>query len=166
MKILVLGATGQLGSNLVRALLEQGDEVRALIRPTSKAWTLEGLPLDRVDGDLNDPESVARACDGVQVVYHAAAYYPPHTVPVSVETNPALAETRNVLDAMRGVSAGHLVFGSTLTTIGFPRKPNTLADETCSFSMPYRNNTFLMGKVAMEDAMLEDIVADHNRYNA
>lgn len=43
MKALVLGAAGQRGSNLVRALLDNGHQVRALIRPTYKAFTPEGM---------------------------------------------------------------------------------------------------------------------------
>jgi len=46
MRTLVLGATGQLGSNLVRALLAKEDEVRALIRPSNKAITLRGVELE------------------------------------------------------------------------------------------------------------------------
>ena len=155
MKVLVLGATGFLGSNLVRALLAKGDQVRALIRPTNPAKTLAGLEIERVWGDLNDVESLRRACDGIRVVYHCAAYYPPHTVPVSVATEQALKETRNVLDAFRAASGDRLVFGSTLTTIGFPREPGRLADETCPFTTEYTDNPYLMSKVSMEQAVLE-----------
>ena len=155
MKVLVLGGTGQLGSNLVRELLDLGHEVRVLIRATSQARTLEGLTLDRVEGDLNDAASLARACDGAQVVYHAAAYYPRYTIPVAAATSQALAETKNVLDAMRGASVGRLVFASTLTTIGFPREPDRLADETCPFTTRFTDNPYLMAKAAMEDAILD-----------
>ena len=61
MRTLVLGATGQLGSNLVRALLVGGDQVRALVRPSSAARTLEGLGIERVAGDLNDGGLLVRA---------------------------------------------------------------------------------------------------------
>ena len=155
MRVLVLGATGQLGSNLVRALLDQGDQVRALVRAASKAGTLEGLPLERVEGDLNNVESLYRACDGVEVVYHAAAYYPPYTVPVTTATNRGLSETRNVLEAVRHGSVNRLVFASTLTTIGIPKESNRLADETCPFATSCVNNPYLMAKAAMEDAVLE-----------
>ncbi len=155
MKVLVLGATGQLGSNLVRALLDQSEQVRAFVRPTSRQGTLAGLAIERVEGDLSAVESLYRACDGVQVVYHAAAYYPPYTVPVATATSQALGETKNVLDAVRRASVDRLVFGSTLTTIGFPREPNRLADETCPFTTAYTNNPYLMAKAAMEDAVLD-----------
>lgn len=154
MKALVVGATGLLGSNLVRALVRQGDEVRAFLRPSGQVRTLEGVSVQRVTGDLNNPDSLARACEGVQVVYQAAAYYPLHTIPVGLATSLALSQTKNLLDAVRQASVGRLVFGSTFTTIGFPREPNRSADETCPFATVYRNNPYLMAKAAMEEAVL------------
>lgn len=155
MKALVLGATGQLGSNLVRALLIRGDQVRALVRPTSNLLGLRGLDVERVEGDLNDLESLRRACDGVKIVYQAASYYPPHTIPVGTATSQALAETKNLLEAVRRASVERLVFTSTLTTIGFPADRTRLADETCPFVPLYPDNPYLMSKAAMEKAVLE-----------
>jgi dihydroflavonol-4-reductase len=162
MKVLVLGATGQLGSNLVRALLARGDQVRGLVRPTSNLLTLKGLDVERVEGDLNDPESLVRACDGVRVVYQTASYYPPQTIPVATATARALTETRNLLGAVRRASVNRLVFTSTLTTIGFPprgaRHPDgseRLANEHCPFVPLFPNNPYLMSKAAMENAVLD-----------
>lgn len=154
MKTLVLGATGQLGSNLVRALLDNGDEVRALIRATSRAHTVEGLPLERIEGELNDAASLARACEGMEIVYHAAGYYPAQTIPATVATSQALKETKNVLEAVRQAKVDRFVFASTLTTIGFPKDPEKLADETCPFATRYTRNPYLKAKAAMEDAVL------------
>jgi dihydroflavonol-4-reductase len=154
MKALVVGATGLLGSNLVRALAAQGDEVRAFLRPSSQAHTLNGVPVQKVTGDLNDPDSLVRACDGMQVVYQVAAYYPLQTIPVSLATSQALSQTKNLLDAVRQTSVSRLVFGSSFTTIGFPREPNRLADETCPFATAYRDNPYLMAKAAMEESVL------------
>lgn len=161
MKALVIGATGQLGSNLVRALLARGDDVRALLRPIQSHQqalhhrTLKGLAIERVEGDLNDPGSLTQACRGVRVVYQTAGYYPARTVPVETAVAQALAETGNLLQAVHSASVERLIFTSTLTTIGFPREPGRLADETCPFSTPYTGNPYLMAKAAMEQAVLE-----------
>lgn len=155
MKVLVLGATGFLGSNLVRALLDQGDQVRALIRPGNRATTLAGLPLERVHGDLNDAQSLAHACDGVRIVYHAAGYYPSATIPVEAAVRHGLTQTRNVLDAVRMSGVGRLVFTSTLTTIGFPKVRGALATEAAAFVSRFPNNPYLMSKAAMEVAVLD-----------
>jgi len=155
MRALVLGATGQLGANLVRVLLAKGDEVRALIRPSSKAITLREVELERIPGDLNDPNSVIRACQGMDIVYHAAAYYPHSNISGEAATSQALQETNNVLEAVRQCSVPRLVFTSTLTTIGFPAKSGQLANETCPFSTAFPDNPYLASKVAMEEAVLK-----------
>ena len=61
MKSLVIGGTGQLGANLVRALLGCGDQVRVLHRSTSNTFTIDGLDIERVVGDLNDESPCAWA---------------------------------------------------------------------------------------------------------
>lgn len=155
MKTLVVGATGLLGANLVRALLAEGHQVRALVRPASDLRTIEGLDLERVTGDLNDLGSLVNACTGVRVVYQAAGYYPPQTIPVSAAVAQGLAETRHLLEAVRRASVDRLVFGSTLTTIGFPKDPLWLANEECPFTTTFRKNPYLMAKAAMEDEVMK-----------
>ena len=155
MKALVVGASGFLGANLVRALLARGDAVRALVRATSRLQALDGLDIERVTGDLNDADSLTRACEGVRVVYQTASYYPPHTIPAASATAQAMAETRNLLTAVRRASVERLVFTSTLTTIGFPAGPGRMANEECPFVTRYPHNPYLMSKAAMEQAVLE-----------
>lgn len=65
------GASGHIGANLVRALLARGRSVRVLVHAESRA--LDGLDVERVPGDVRDPEAVRRACAGVEVVQHLAA---------------------------------------------------------------------------------------------
>ena len=160
MKVLVLGGTGHLGANLVRALLGRGDQVRVLfhtVRSSEQArrhLSLKGLDLERIDGDLNEADSLARACDGVRVVYQAASYYPPHTIPCEVATGQALAETSHLLQAARRASVDRFIFTSTLTTIGFPTRAGQLANEDCPFATKYQDNPYLMAKIAMENEVL------------
>lgn len=150
MKALVLGATGQLGNNLVRALLANGDLVRVLVRPSSKLHTLIGLDIESVVGDLNDVESLARACEGIHVVYHCAGYYPTQTLPVRAAITQALKELRSVIEAATRASIDRLVYASTLTTIGFPKDPDVVANEAHQFASGYPDNPYLMPKAAME----------------
>ncbi|MDT7042692.1 NAD-dependent epimerase/dehydratase family protein [Candidatus Nitronereus thalassa] len=151
---LVLGATGQLGANLVRALLAKGDEVRAVVRPSSQAITLQGIEIERRPGNLNDLDSLVQAFQGVDVVYHAAAFYPTSQFSGDAATAQALQETNNVLEAIRRCSVSRLIFTSTLTTIGFPTTTGRLADETCPFNTAFRNNPYLVAKAAMEEVVL------------
>jgi nucleoside-diphosphate-sugar epimerase len=74
MRVLVTGATGFTGGHLARTLAARGDRVRALVRnPQIAAAALPGVEL--VAGDLTDSGALARAVEGVEVVYHIAALY-------------------------------------------------------------------------------------------
>jgi len=71
MRTLVTGAAGRIGANLVKALVEKGDEVRAFVLPDDpKAAKLEGLDAELVRGDLRDADAVNRAVHGVERVVH------------------------------------------------------------------------------------------------
>ncbi len=74
MKYLVTGATGLLGNNIVRTLVQSGEQVRVLARSTSDPRPLADLPIEKVEGDIRDAQSIARACQDVQVVIHAAGH--------------------------------------------------------------------------------------------
>ncbi|MFQ5799510.1 MAG: NAD-dependent epimerase/dehydratase family protein [Bacteroidota bacterium] len=72
MKALVTGATGFIGSHLVQALLEKRWTVRCLLRKSSNALWLRGLPVEIVQGDYFDLSTLQPALEGVDCVYHAA----------------------------------------------------------------------------------------------
>ena len=61
MKALVTGATGLLGNNLVRTLLEGGAEVRAMSTSAATSRALANLDVERIEADIRDDEAVARA---------------------------------------------------------------------------------------------------------
>ena len=75
MKALVTGGAGFIGSHVARQLVHRGDEVRVLHLASDDLRNLDDLDLERVVGDVTDPESVAAAMDGVDVVFHLAAIY-------------------------------------------------------------------------------------------
>ncbi len=71
-KALVTGASGFIGSHLLEALLARGVAVRCLLRPTSDRRWLAGLDYEEVVGALDERPALARAVEGVDVVYHCA----------------------------------------------------------------------------------------------
>ncbi|NJK94821.1 MAG: NAD(P)H-binding protein [Bacteroidales bacterium] len=73
MKILVTGASGLLGGNIVRELIRRGNEVRIFVRNLSVIPALQGLKYDRFLGSLNKYEDLAQAAEGQDAIIHAAA---------------------------------------------------------------------------------------------
>jgi len=71
MTVVVTGASGHIGANLVRELLARGDSVRVLAHRTTRAF--EGLDVEVADGDVLHPASVRDAVAGADLVYHLAA---------------------------------------------------------------------------------------------
>jgi nucleoside-diphosphate-sugar epimerase len=117
MRVLVTGATGFTGGHLAGALRRRGDEVRALVRPRSlERFARSPLAAAGVvphAGDLIDADAVARAAEGVEVVYHIAATYREAGQPDSVYRDVNVRGTRNVLDAASRGGARRVVHCST-----------------------------------------------------
>ena len=83
MKYLITGGAGFIGSHIARALLEQGADVRVLDNFSSgKRENLKGLDVEILEGDLRDASVVTRAVEGVEVIFHEAAFV---SVPESME---------------------------------------------------------------------------------
>lgn len=128
-RALILGATGCIGNNTVRAGLAAGWQVRTFHRPGSDTWMLEGLDVEHATGDLADPSSLLAAMRDCDVVIHSAAYYPLHSLDMAGSLRQATGQIRNVLDAAARAGIGRLVYTSSLTTVGAPGEPGRLADE-------------------------------------
>src|SRR3954470_3568487 len=71
MKMLVTGATGKVGHAVASALLERGDDVRALLRDPSRAGAVLPHGIEPAQGDVTDPASVRRAAEGCELVFNA-----------------------------------------------------------------------------------------------
>ena len=125
MKVLVTGGGGFIGSNIVRALLDRGDEVRILDNfSTGNRANLDGLDVDVVEGELRSYERVHNAVRGVEVVFHLGAL---GSVPRSVQdplTSSAVnvEGTLNVLLAARDEGVRRVVFSSSSSVYGTRRE--------------------------------------------
>ncbi len=118
MKALVLGATGFIGSHVVRALVQEGVDVRILRRQSSPHLALKGLKLEESIGDMNDFDSLKKAVKGCEVIFHVAAYYALYSFEKEKQKTLALQQMKNVLKAAEGVSK--FIYTSSLSTIGRP----------------------------------------------
>jgi nucleoside-diphosphate-sugar epimerase len=121
MKILVTGGAGFIGSNLVHALLERGDEVRVLDNfSTGHRRNLIGADVELVEGDLRSFERVSTATKGVEVVYHEGAMPSvPRSIQDPLTSNAVNVEgTLNVILAARDHGVRRLVFASSSSVYG------------------------------------------------
>lgn len=73
MKVLVSGANGFIGSNLCEKLIAKGHQVRALILPGTPEWYLEGIGVEKVYGDVRNPEALPPLVKDMEMVFHLAA---------------------------------------------------------------------------------------------
>ena len=130
MKCLVTGATGSVGSRIVKRLLEEGHEVRALARPTSNLHLLDTGEIELVRGDMTDPDSLSRATRGVDWVFHSAAPVD-DWVPREIFWKVNVEGTRSLVEACRKGSIHRFVFLSSINVYGLCPRPNT--NEDCPY---------------------------------
>jgi dihydroflavonol-4-reductase len=134
MNVLVTGATGFTGGHLARALVRAGHQVAALVRPASlhAAPALEAAGIEVRSGDLQDPDAVAQAAVGTEVVYHIAATYRDAGQSAAAYQRVNVEGTRHVLDAARQAGARRVVHCSTGGVHGHVAVPP--ADEDAPFA--------------------------------
>ena len=119
--ILVTGATGYVGRRVVANLYDKGRPVRVLVRSTDRASVLSGYDLDVVEGDVLVPESLARACDGVEAVIHLVAVVREKRDATFRRVN--YEGARKVLEAAQDAGVGRIVFASTIGASSDPTVP-------------------------------------------
>ena len=151
---LVTGATGFVGSALVRQLLAAGEPVRILRRATS-ALDLLGDAAPRVEhaiGDVTDADSVYRAVDGAMTVYHVAA-----VVAFGRRARQRLRDvnvrgTATVVNAALAAGVDRLVHTSSIAALGRPERAGGVIDETAVWTPSKANTAYAVSK---RDAELE-----------
>ena len=151
MTSLVTGATGFVGSAVVRALLDAGEVPRVLVRPESDRRNLDGLGVDLAEGDLRDAASLARACRGCQALFHVAADYR-LWVPRPEEIYAANVDgTRALMQAAGAAGVARIVYTSSVATLGLNRDGSP-ADEATPAALAdmighYKRSKFLAEEV-------------------
>lgn len=157
MTTLVTGATGFLGSHITGQLVSAGHSVRVLVRRSSHLQALDGLTVERVEGDLRDLASLHRAMKGVRRVFHAAADYRLWSAnPYDIyETN--VEGTRRLMDVAGQAGVERVVYTSTVATIAVPTHDGSLPDEETHATLDqmvghYKRSKFLAELEAIKAA--------------
>lgn len=153
MNVLVTGANGFIGAAVVRALLDRGYAVRALVRAGSDVRNLDGLPVELKVGDVRDEREMRQAVRGCELVFHVAALYSFWVRPRSLIYETNVDGTRNVLSGCAAEGVERVVYTSSVAALGVrpdglpadektPVDPKTIAGD-------YRKSKYLGQQVAL-----------------
>jgi dihydroflavonol-4-reductase len=131
--IVITGATGHLGNVLIRKLLHQNKKVRVVILPGEDTASLEGLEVDKVEGDVRDPDSLRRAFQGADLVFHCAG-----VISILPGQNQQLYQvnvlgTRNVVNMCLETRVKRLVYTSSIHALSEPES-GIVFDESSGFN--------------------------------
>ncbi|HEY6273787.1 MAG TPA: hopanoid-associated sugar epimerase [Terriglobales bacterium] len=154
MKAFITGATGFVGSHVAEALAERGAELRLLVRPESKTDNISGLKAETAIGDLCNPDSIKKAMNGCDFVFHLAADYrlwvrdPEQMYRANVEG------TRAIIQAAQECGVRRVIYCSSVATMGFA-SDGSIADENSPVSLTgmighYKRSKFMAEQVALE----------------
>ncbi len=125
----VTGATGLVGNNVVRALLDAGRAVRVLARDNADPRPLEGLNVEMFRGDVRDTAAVGRAVRGADRVVHAAGYVRIGWTKMDQAWAINVEGTRNVAEAAHAEGV-KLVHVSSIDALGAGSRQHAADEET------------------------------------
>ena len=151
--IAVTGATGFVGGAVVRALVERGEDVRAVVRSTSEVTALHRLGVRTVEADVTAATGLAEAFAGARLVFHAAGMLGRAGAAAAEYRRVHVEGTRNVLRAARAAGVERVVHVSSPGVLGpVPRGAPDLDEDA-----PLRpSNAYEPSKAATEDVIRED----------
>ena len=130
MKTLITGANGFVGSAVMRHLLGVGHDLRTIVRPGSDRRNLEDLPVEIVEGDLQDKASLVQAVRGCNAVFHVAADYrlwipDPDNM---YQTN--VTGTRDLMLASVEAGVEKIVYTSSVAVLGLNKDGSSANEES------------------------------------
>ncbi len=156
--MLVTGATGFVGSAVLRALAARGARVRALARRSSPRDNLAGVDCEMVEGDMTDAASMTRAMTGARFVFHVAADYRLWARDPGAIRRANLAGAQAVSDAALAAGVERLVYTSSVATLR-AADAATVVDETAPLAEAEAVGAYKQSKVAAE-RWIERMVAE------
>ena len=156
---LVTGASGFVGSAVVRQLLARGERVRVLVRPASDRRNVQSLDVEIVEGDLRDPATLDAACRDCLALYHVAADYRLWTRDSRELYASNVDGTRHLMRAALAAGIARVVYTSSVATLGL-HGDGSPANEDSPVTLEdmighYKRSKFLAERV------VEDMVAQH-----
>jgi len=156
MRALVTGATGFIGSSILRELLAQGYRVRALVREQSNTRNLDELDIEVAFGDITSADSLGPALRGCTHLFHAAALYSFWVKERALLYKVNVDGTRNVLQAAKEAGIDRVVYTSSVAALAVPVGKIPTTEETpVDFTQivgDYKKSKYYAEQVALEYA--------------
>ena len=149
----VSGATGFIGSAVVRELLARGRTVRALVEPGANRTNLADLPVEQVCVDVCDREGMRSALDGTNAYYHLAAIYKLWSLDPAAIWRVNLEGATTSLLAARDAGVKRIVYTSSIAAVGLG-EGQTPADETTTWNIADIANDYIASKHQAERVVL------------
>lgn len=156
MKVLVTGADGMLGSNIVRRLLDQNHDVRVMILPGSPSKSLTGLDIETREGNILNPLDAATAVKGCQAVIHTAAntnIWPDRS---EIVRKVNYDGTVNMVQAAQRNNIERFIFIGTANSFGFGTKEDP-GDETRPYKCEKYGLDYMDSKLQAQNYVLNEV---------
>jgi dihydroflavonol-4-reductase len=153
MTILVTGATGYIGSAVVRALLDKGENIRCMVRQTSDRQNLEGLDVEYAYGDVRDIDTIRHALKSCDRAFHMAALYAIWLPKPGLMYQINEEGTRNFLLACKEANVEKIVYCSSVAALGAHGK--NPANETARFNLNATKDHYYISKYRAEQIALK-----------
>jgi len=152
--VVITGASGHIGANLVRALVDNGKSVRAVVREDTRS--IEGLDVECVKADILDKASLLEAFEGAETVFHLAGF-------ISILERDAdrleiinVEGTRNVVAACLEHKVKRLVYTSSIEALMIPDGPDPI-DESVDVEREKLTSAYSRSKYSASLAVLEGV---------
>ncbi|MBK8702509.1 MAG: NAD-dependent epimerase/dehydratase family protein [Saprospiraceae bacterium] len=153
MKIIITGADGFVGSNLVRELLSRGHSLIAFVEEGRPTPTLEGLPIEKSYGNLLDPAGLRRAMRGCDALIHVAAVITIWPYRSSIQQRVNIEGTRHAMEAALAEGLKRVVHVGTANSFGFGGKADP-GDETRPYQCGKYGLDYMDTKYAAQQLVL------------
>lgn len=153
--ILLTGGTGMLGSHLAAALLASGQPVRALVRRPDAPSLLDGLAVQKVAGDVTEPDSLAAAVAGVDAVVHTAGVVSYWRARREEQERVNVDGTRNLLQAVCAAGVPRFLITSSIATLGWVPE-GEIGDEETAWNWDGMDIGYFETKRAAEQLVLAE----------
>ncbi len=159
MRIFVTGGNGFIGSNVVRQLIDEGHQVRCLVRETSKTERIDGLDWERFVGDVRNADTMVKGIEGCDAVIHLASPSSWNDIDSPDMADIVEGGTTNILEAALKAGSPRVVYCSSVIAIN-GTTTNTIQDETATFTLNDPKMVYAMSKHRAEE-ICDRYVRDH-----